>query len=112
MLVTRDAVVREIEAVRARDERFLLRLEIALGALLLALFGGAGLAIRRSRGALERLSRQHAAILDSVGDAIVTFDRDARVVYANPVAVELSRDAHAGRRARIDAATTRRCCRR
>jgi PAS domain S-box-containing protein len=94
MLVTRDMVVREIEAARANDERFLSRLEIALGALLLLLSAGAGLAIVRSRRALERLSRQHTAILDSVGDAIVTFDDDGCVVYANPVAAEMWRAEH------------------
>jgi PAS domain S-box-containing protein len=91
VLVARDGVVREIEVVRSADERFLLRLEIALGALLFVLFCGAGIAIKRSRDALQRLSRQHAAILGSVGDAIVTFDEDGCVVYANPVAKELAR---------------------
>jgi PAS domain S-box-containing protein len=93
MLAARDAVIRQIEVEREEDERFLLRLEIALGALLLVLAAGGGIAIRRSRRELERLSHEHSAILDSVGDAITTFDRDARVVYANPIAAELARDA-------------------
>ena len=88
----RDAVLKQIEQARRDDERSLLRIEIALGLLLLALSAGAGLALVRSRRALGRLAGEHQGILDSVGDAIVTFDADGRVKYANPAARDLARE--------------------
>ena len=70
-------------------------------ALLLALGGGTAFALSRHRRALERLAHQHAAILESVGDGIVTIDRDGRIVYANPRRRAINRaDAPVGRRSR------------
>ncbi len=86
ILDLRETTVRRIEDLRRADERFLGRLEIGLGALLILLFGGAAVALQRSRRAIEALARQHAGILDSVGDGIVTTDRDGCVIYANPAA--------------------------
>ena len=37
-------------------------------------------------------SLRHEAVLNSVGDAIVTFDGEGRVVYSNPAATALSRE--------------------
>ncbi len=86
VLTNRELMVGRIEAMRRADQRFLGRLELFLGGLMLVLFGVAAFALRRSRRALAVLGRQHAAILDSVGDGIVTTDREGRVIYANPAA--------------------------
>ena len=75
-----------IEATRREDEGFLLRLELLIAALLLALGGGTAYALSRHRRALERLAHQHAGILGSVGEGIITIDRDGRIVYTNAAA--------------------------
>ncbi|WP_053225689.1 hybrid sensor histidine kinase/response regulator [Solirubrobacter soli] len=90
MLATREDVVDEIEAERRDDERFLLRLEVVLAVLLIALSAGGGLALHRSRRRLARLAEQHRAILDSVGDGIATVDAEGRVVYANEMAARIT----------------------
>ena len=38
---------------------------------------------------MDRLQRQNALLLDSIGDGIVGLDRDARVVFSNPAAASL-----------------------
>ena len=86
MLADRDVALNEIEAARRDDERFLLRLEIGLGALLVALSIAAGVGLRRSRLQLRDLAHQNEAILDSVADGIVTVDRDGKTVFANAAA--------------------------
>jgi PAS domain S-box-containing protein len=100
---TRGDVVEGIEAARRDDEHFLLRLELFLGALLIALSVGAGLALWRSRRRLAALADQHRAILQSVGDGIITVDREGHIVYANEMAVQITgwRDP-VGRRAQQD----------
>ena len=82
----RDRVVAAIEDTRREDEGFLLRLELFIAALLLALGGGTAYALSRHRRALERLAHQHAGILGSVGEGIVTIDRDGQIVYTNAAA--------------------------
>ncbi|MDA0181263.1 response regulator [Solirubrobacter phytolaccae] len=91
LLRERDRAIVQIEERRRSDERWLLRLEVLIGALLIALFGGAGFALRRSRLTLATLARQHESVLSSVGDGIVTTDAGGRVVYANPAAVAITR---------------------
>jgi signal transduction histidine kinase/DNA-binding response OmpR family regulator len=86
MLAERDRVIAAIRRERAADEDLVLLLKLLLGTLLVTIGAGTAFALARHRRALERLSRRHAAILDSVGEGLVTIDRDGRVVYANPAA--------------------------
>ncbi|MDA0174395.1 response regulator [Solirubrobacter taibaiensis] len=86
LLRERDRTVVAIERRRHADEQGLLRIELFLGALLLALFTGAAVALHRSRMVLAAQARQHEGILRSVGDGIMTTDPEGRVIYANPAA--------------------------
>ncbi|MDA0136362.1 response regulator [Solirubrobacter deserti] len=89
LLRERDRTVAAIEARRHADEDWLLRLALILGALVVALFAGAGFALRRARLKLALQARQHEGILRSVGDGIITTDADGIITYANPAAHEL-----------------------
>jgi signal transduction histidine kinase/DNA-binding response OmpR family regulator len=88
--VERDGVIVAIARERAADEDRVVRLKLLLGALLVAIGGGTAFALARHRRALERLSQRHAGILGSVGEGLLTIDRDGRIVYANPAAAAIN----------------------
>ena len=91
LLRERDLTVDAIDDQRHADERWLLRLELLLGALLLALFaGGRVCAAPRSRraGRAQQAARDRAAT--RARDGIVTADADGIITYANPAANQIS----------------------
>jgi PAS domain S-box-containing protein len=89
LLRERERTVAAIDKQRRADEAWLLRIELFLGVLILALFGGAAIALRRARRTLEAQARQHKDVLSSVGDGIMTTDAQGKVVYANPAAHQM-----------------------
>jgi PAS domain S-box-containing protein len=89
LLAARNTAVRAITDQRREDEAWLLRIDLLIGALILALFAGAAFGLSRARRTLATQARQHEAVLDSVGEGIMTTDAEGTVIYANPAAHEM-----------------------
>ena len=105
MLADRDRVVAAIEATRREDERFLLRLEVCCSARCCSRSASARRTRCTARAAGSQAPHQHAGILGSVGEGIVTIDRDGRSSTPTPRRSAIGRGDGPG--LRVAAARTR-----
>jgi hypothetical protein len=62
---------RRVQGIRERDAARLRQVDVAVGALLLGLFLGLGLVVRRNQRRLAGLNRGNQLVLDSAADAIL-----------------------------------------